>query len=650
MDFQEELERLIGDDEERDFADQIEDLDLFDGKKININSLTPDIAFRILKLSDKQYYFLQVYIDQYGYLLTVYELLAVDSFGRADFFRLLPFITAELPIKQKTSFSRFFYPIKQEILLRYGQVLENKQGYDKTRKTHYLGTPQHLLFRYKFTSKHVNFALSAEKDPGEEFFKGSSKQGFDHYAFFLNVKDVGTLKILTIGNFRVGFGQGLIAGSGLMSGKGSSAVNIRKFPAGITSAAPMNESDPLMGIATTIGNQKFSGILFYGHRFFDGKIAEIEEEYYFENVLSVHGFHRSESEIEKRHSLMQHVWGAGFRYQGVLLKMGIQGVASHFTKEILPKEEPYRLYAFSGKDSYNVSLDYQLLAGKVVLFGEAALGNGFAPAVLQGALFQLDSRFRFSALFRYYHPQYVGLLANAFREGTSVQNETGFYLVADLISKKGLEMSLYSDIYHFVWLRYLVDKPSTGFDFGYSIKKSITRNFSFSIAYQYKNKEQNGADNPYYKEIVTYNRHKLRCRIDYKPFSNITLKTEIRTAFNQFVKSDFKFGYLLFQDVQVSFPKINLSAKARLAYFDTDSYEERLYAYEDDLLYTFNITGYYYRGWRYFLLLKYRFRFFDLSFKLSQTHYTNRTTISSGLELIEKPHKTEIKVQVVVRL
>jgi hypothetical protein len=87
----------------------------------------------------------------------------------------------------------------------------------------------------------------------------------------------------------------------------------------------------------------------------------------------------------------------------------------------------------------------------------------------------------------------------------------------------------------------------------------------------------------------------------------------------------------------------------RVAYFDTDRYDERLYAYENDVYYAFTIGSYYYQGVRAYMLLRYKIKRFSVWFRISRTHYLNRETISSGLTLIEKPHKTEVRLQGSVR-
>ena len=83
------LEELAGDETEVDLSELIEMDFFFTNEKININCLSPEVASQILQLTDKQYYQLQLYIEEYGELLSLYELLAIESFSEEDLQRIL---------------------------------------------------------------------------------------------------------------------------------------------------------------------------------------------------------------------------------------------------------------------------------------------------------------------------------------------------------------------------------------------------------------------------------------------------------------------------------------------------------------------------------------------------------------------------------
>ena len=301
----ENLENKIeNSDEEADYTEELGEMILSGNAKIQLNNLSPEVAINILKLSEYQYYQLQLYIEKYGSLLTINELAAIDGFTSDDVNRLAPYIDMKAAGSEKPkSFADFFRNPRNELLLRYGLIFEKSAGYDTTNENHYLGAPFRLCFRYKFTAgRNFSFSFAGEKDAGEELFSGTQKQGFDHYAFNISLKNIRIIKSLVVGNYKLNFGQGVVIGSGLMSGKGSGAGGIRKFATGIQPCASMNEDGSFRGIATTLGNSKISGTLFYSSQSYDGLITEGSEnnDIFFEGSLSFNGYHRTIKEVAKK--------------------------------------------------------------------------------------------------------------------------------------------------------------------------------------------------------------------------------------------------------------------------------------------------------------------------------------------------------------
>jgi len=641
--------RVENSDEESDYSDELEEFILEEQRKISINYLSPEIAVNILKLSEYQYYQLQLYIDKYGPLLTINELAAIDGFTPEDIKRMAPYIEMKSAPQKSKSLAEFFRNPKNELLLRYGIILEKSAGYDTTKENHYLGSPFRLSFRYKFTAgNHLSLSFAGEKDAGEQLFRGTQKQGFDHYAFNISLRNMGIIKSLVVGDYKLNLGQGVVIGSGLMSGKGSGAGGIRKFATAIQPSASMNEGNYFRGIATTIGNPSISGTIFYSLQFYDGELTteNEEDEASFEGSLSSTGYHRTNNEIAKKNKLFSHNYGFDITLKRRIFKIGIRAIRTDFSKTITESDELYKKFDFSGKYNYNIGIDYQVLIRKVILFGEAGICKNWGVAIIQGIMTELDPRVKSSLLFRYYDKKYWALTSGAFGENSANKNEVGLYFASDIIAGRCTELQFYSDIYYFPWLRFRTDKPTTGLEFSVRCNIIINRNSNFYLRYLFKRKEANSDYNVYYNEINTFNRHKLRGSFSYNITERITLKSELNFICN--TEESFrspKLGILVYQDVSYFFTKINLDLKLRLALFDTDSYEERIYAYEHDLYQTFNITGYYFQGWRAYLMLKYRYKFLDIWVRIAQTYYSNKREIGSGADLIESPHKTELKIQ-----
>ncbi|PID93060.1 MAG: hypothetical protein CSA94_02595, partial [Bacteroidetes bacterium] len=92
----------------------------------------------------------------------------------------------------------------------------------------------------------------AEKDAGEEFFKGSQKQGFDHYVGFLQVNNVGILKTAIVGDYLARFGQGLAVWGGYNLGKSASFLQVNKRNEGLKKYTSTNENDYMQGVGITV--------------------------------------------------------------------------------------------------------------------------------------------------------------------------------------------------------------------------------------------------------------------------------------------------------------------------------------------------------------------------------------------------------------
>ena len=106
-------------------------------------------------------------------------------------------------------------------------------------------------------------------------------------------------------------------------------------------------------------------------------------------------------------------------------------------------------------------------------------------------------------------------------------------------------------------------------------------------------------------------------------------------------------GFLTFFDFIFKPMLKPVSGVLRLQYFETDGYNSRIYAYENDVLYSYSIPAFSDKGFRYYLTMNY-----DLNKKVSfwlrwaQTIYKNRNTVGSGLDEIQGNKRTELKLQV----
>ncbi len=601
------------DDENISADDLLEELEALGTSKPNLNKLDYEVAIRLLKLSDYQYYQLQLYLENYGTLSSIYELDGMDGFGQKERERLEQLVVVAPAPEGSSFFKDFFKKGKSKLLVRYQQILERQAGYDTSRATHYDGSPIRAMFRYSFeTQNRFSLKISGEKDPGEQFFRGKQRYGFDFYSGSASIKDIGILKHAVIGDYRLNFGQGLVLGSSLLSGKGGGVESVRRFTTGIRAIAPTSEGDFLRGTAVTLGHTNAQGTLFAGRSFGSTN-----------NAL-----------------------GANFSFRRKVFRVGARFAA--YSRTNTSGTSLAERFTSSWKPTgFNVSADYQAILFKHLIFGELAFNQDGALGLLQAAVFNITPILKIAAIFRHYGKRYTNPLGHAFGSNSQNAGETGLYLTGSYILSRRITLDFFADYYRLTTLTYRTDAPIQGLDLGISGLINLNRNSNLQLKYTFRDKPENNGESTYYKEIKEHRRHKLRLIWSNTPLPNLKLKTELDWIRNQYPMSREHYtGLLLYQDISITFNKPDIALHARVAYFDTDRYDERLYAYENDVYYAFSIGSYYYKGVRGYIVVRYKYKWLSIWLRLAHTYYIDRQVISSGLTQIDKPHKTEIKVQV----
>jgi hypothetical protein len=104
-------------------------------------------------------------------------------------------------------------------------------------------------------------------------------------------------------------------------------------------------------------------------------------------------------------------------------------------------------------------------------------------------------------------------------------------------------------------------------------------------------------------------------------------------------------GYAIMQDLEGSIRKLQL--KSRIAYFNSDDYDSRIYVYENDVLYAVSLPAYSGKGIRTYLIARYGLtRKLDLWVRYARTQLNDVSKIGSGTDLINAPHRSEVKAQI----
>ena len=646
-------------DSDIDFTGIIEIYYFLIDNPLNINQANADDFKELRLITDQQIQALLSYRKAVGKFLSIYELAAIPGMDKVSIERILPFITVGASTLDKVNWKNAFKYGKNDIILRYKRVLEEKAGYVTLPDSilalnpnkNYLGDANKYYLRYRYTYKNnLSIGLTAEKDPGEAFFSNGQKTGFDFYSAHVMVQDLGVFKKLVVGDYQVSFGQGLNLWTGFNMGRSAQVLNAKQYGQGLRAYTSVNEGNFLRGVGVSFGENKWQSTFFASYKKLDATIQNNDsllfEDYV--NTFQLTGYHRTEKELLAKNSIAQMNVGGALSYQTNRFKINLTGMYTQFDKNVEGSDLIYNKFDFKGSSQLSLGVDYQYMWSSISFFGETASALNGKLNTINGITWHVDPKLDLIVMQRFFSLENQNLYVANF-SGTS-QNENGVYLGFLAKPNAKINVAAYYDQYQANWLKYLIDGPSIGRAIFFQVDFNLNRYANFYIRYRNKLKERNvtnsdAAITPQDFEAT----HHFRLNYSHNVNRNITVKSRFEYSFYSFNQSTSK-GIVLFQDVIYKFDHTPLKLYARYAVFDTDDYNSRIYTYENDLLYVFSIPSLYNKGFRTYVMAKYEIgRKIDLWLRWSRTTFINETSLSSGLEKIESNHRSEIKLQLKIR-
>lgn len=612
---------------------------------IDLNLAEREALEAITFLSDMQIENILYYRYKVEQFVSIYELQLVDGLDMTDIRRILPFVKVGNPLDKaydKIDWKKAMKYGRNEVLARMDYTPEQKAGYIKgaNDSAKYAGIPlyHHLKYRYHYQNRlFVN--LTVEQDAGEAFWSKEHK-GYDFLSGSIQLKDGAYLKNLIVGDYQVGFGQGLAIRQTFNMGKSAIATNISNNNQGFKRYGSSNEFNFMRGLATSWEYWRFQLDLFYSYRKMDGTVQADDFTGFYAT-----GYHRTANEIAKRKRIEQQVGGAHLLYKDRWFQVGLNTIGFYLDKNLKPKAYPYNHFYFKGDKQWTSSLHYRLRWHKFNIFGEIALSDFKHPAIINGLTCAAVSRVNFALLHRYIPPEFNAFYASTFTASSGANNENGIYIGAEVLPAKYWKMAFYADIYSFPWLRYGVDFPSSGYDYLLQLNYTPSRRLNVQIRTRYKHSENNPSGSKAIMPILS-NEDKLSLRLQsIYDFGKIKFKSILDGNLFFIDEQEPTYGLAALQEFSLKMHKIPLQFDLSYLIFDAKDYVNRLYMYEKDVLYAFSIPSFSGVGCKYYIHLKYDItRKLSCWLKVSQLHYTDyRDQIGSSYEAIQGDRKTEIK-------
>lgn len=563
------------------------------------------------------------------------------------------FVKDEFGIIQKIKDSKkgLLSNIYFEMRTRFSNDLQPSRGYLEPGK--YLGPRpkfyNRFVARYSKGGYIFTGSLLAEKDPGELNWA-------DHVGGFVEMKSGILLNHLLVGDYTLEFGQGITLWGSYSFSKGSDAVSgMKKKGDDIDSYNSVNEVQYFRGVAgklklpSSIGD--FSLFGFYSNNSIDASIDttlnQLSSEY-------EDGYHRTQSEINRKNSGKERLYGGRLFYESKFLgttKLGLTYYNSEFDKPF----EYKGLYDFYGSKSNALGVDYDIVIKNVNIFGEWTRSYTDIVGGVTGVKFLFYKLADVVFMVRNYPKNFISLHSYGFGEqsGTS-QNEFGIYSGIRFKIGKLAVINAYYDQYKFPYATFYNPVPTSGRDFMTYTQWNVTRNLTLFTKYKNEIKEDvTSFVNSYGLEedrIYERGQTNYRLQFDYDIFKTFRVRSRFEYVFVDYQGyHSAEKGLMFFSDFRVV-PFKDIVLDGRFIIFQTDSFDSRIYEYENELNGVVSNQGLYGKGRRWYLMLKYRpYKFLELSAKYAETIIEGAKSTGSGNDEIMGDLKNRFSLQLDIK-
>ena len=280
-----------------------------------------------------------------------------------------------------------------------------------------------------------------------------------------------------------------------------------------------------------------------------------------------------------------HVVGVNATARWRKLKVGVTGVEEFKGDRLKVK----------GNGAMGANVRYNW--GKVDVWGEMAASHTeqWGWGTIMGVRVNPISDLNLLAIYRYYSPEYNNIYANALSSKTRVYNEHGGYLGVEYNRLKNWQLSLFGD----VW--------KEGYETMAQADFLSPKDNKMHMRLRAKRKNEIDTYSARWNGVWELGEWKLKTQVD----ANMV-----------YAEEKWSYGFSVFQDVEYCFVKVPIVLQFRAQAFDAREWNNRVYMYENDVLYAYSIPFVYGLGGRFWLNARYKINdTFAVYLRVSETVY-----------------------------
>ncbi len=568
----------------------------------------------------------------YGNFINAYELQQIQGIDSSDIQTLLPFLNFRLPTVQH--FKSLLQQVNCEALFQAQAKTNQALGYENGT---FMGDPikEHLRIKIDF-SRSFLIQFNLKKDAGEHYRYSSS--GYSIY-----YKRNGFLQDMILGNYQLQFGQGLCIGKGLAMGKSSNVMGVMRAGRGIRPSGSVNRAEILSGMAMHLmPRTNFHVWLALSSRKTDARSTiDSNTNLWYQSDISS-GYYRTEQELQTRHLLRQNDWlgRAEWWLGNLILSTSLSGSSKQGLKN-LQLTQPIRQQKLGGECRYTFR--------NMVVFNEFSVdASSKQIGCIQGALISLDKYTDISITRRHYDANFNTNNSNALSAGNG-KNEKGWLIGYQFKASKKTQINAYIDLFEHPQNRYLVDGPSKGKDALVLLNYTEKNVVNIQIRYRSQSKEYNSRHDWQMAALTSEHRQNLRLELSYKTGKNSELKHRLEMIKIHNTDGYTSKGYLMFHSWSAQYLKFR--CHWRLTVFNTDDYNSRLYAYENDLSAVYTMKAWNDKGYAMHWIVQYHVnKIVQIKTKFAAVRYSDYHVSGTGHDQRSGYLFGDIKFEVLVKI
>ncbi|NMM49136.1 ComEA family DNA-binding protein [Marinigracilibium pacificum] len=537
-----------------DLAQLIEDLK---NNPININNCTAQDLSQIPFLSSEDIKNIIDHRSLYGEFILIEEISMISGFSDKKAKLLITLITINQPTNTKQNLS-----------------VINKAAYDsKFRDIKYRSSVQ-------FHKQNFVVSIKTEKDAGESGWnKETSKIGSPEFLGGNIQYNSTTFKVI-LGDYKIGFGQGLHFNNAFFSSLGSYPIQSQiRSQIGIRTYNGYDEFNFNRGIATTLNLKKDISISsFISVRNIDAKIEN-------DTIVTIYksGFHRTETESNYRKTASLINTGLiikkEFKDRGYLSFLADYSRWSNVFTASTAIDSPI-------KNSFHIGLSHQYTIKNKTLFGEISyfpIQENFS--LTEGMLISLNKNWDYLIQLRYTTDYYFSIFGTSTGIKTNPNGEKGIYQALTYKLNKKLSGMVYSDISEINKISVYNPVPKSNEEFGIKVFTQPLSNWSLQLIYgfvQSQNIALNEGKNTNYR-VQSYN-HKAAIKSNFTINHNLLWDLQLQYRNLRMInESGYSFGFS--QRLKYSGKRINCVIGTSYGYSEENS--PGLYFYESGFYQSF---------------------------------------------------------------